>query len=175
MDGPESPASPYRLIESNRALTNACARWAREPYIALDTEFERSRTFYARAGLIQVLARSRGGPRRPHHGYGFLAAWRGPGRVPTNQNPARWRRGHWLVTPALRSRTARDIRHPGRRGLCRLWVLDRVPRARQCALRGGASQGRDTFGLAETPFERISASLRNQRRRSSRCDIPSAT
>ena len=56
MDGPESPASPYRLIESNRALTNACARWAREPYIALDTEFERSRTFYARAGLIQVLA-----------------------------------------------------------------------------------------------------------------------
>lgn len=58
MDGRNSRSPPFHLIESNEALRRVGASWANEECIALDTEFERSRTFYARPGLIQVFARN---------------------------------------------------------------------------------------------------------------------
>lgn len=46
--------SPPILIESDRALRQACARWSNARVIAIDTEFVRERTFYPLPALIQV-------------------------------------------------------------------------------------------------------------------------
>lgn len=43
-----------RLITSAPELESACARWRGARVLALDTEFERSRTYYPRAALVQV-------------------------------------------------------------------------------------------------------------------------
>ncbi|HVR29306.1 MAG TPA: ribonuclease D, partial [Thermoanaerobaculia bacterium] len=45
---------PPRLISSQKALDAASRQWARESVLGLDTEFVRTRTYYARLGLIQV-------------------------------------------------------------------------------------------------------------------------
>ncbi|MGF1615816.1 MAG: ribonuclease D [Gammaproteobacteria bacterium] len=42
------------LIDHDQALINACLQWQSCQVLALDTEFERARTYYPRAGLIQV-------------------------------------------------------------------------------------------------------------------------
>ncbi|MFZ0254463.1 MAG: ribonuclease D [Gammaproteobacteria bacterium] len=42
------------FINRNEALAEACTRWRRCEALALDTEFERTRTYYPRVGLIQV-------------------------------------------------------------------------------------------------------------------------
>lgn len=44
----------FPLIDNQRALAEACARIADSPWVALDTEFTRERTFYARLGLLQL-------------------------------------------------------------------------------------------------------------------------
>ena len=41
-------------ISTDDALRDACARWAEEDFLAVDTEFVRTSTFYPRPGLIQV-------------------------------------------------------------------------------------------------------------------------
>jgi ribonuclease D len=43
-----------RLVTSERQLVVLCERWLEDPVLAVDTEFVRTRTFYARLGLIQV-------------------------------------------------------------------------------------------------------------------------
>lgn len=45
---------PFTFIDHEEALTSACAGWKTCEALALDTEFERSRTYYPRIGLIQV-------------------------------------------------------------------------------------------------------------------------
>jgi ribonuclease D len=47
------PPAP-RLIESAAELEELCGRWLGQSAIALDTEFVRTRTFFAQLGLIQV-------------------------------------------------------------------------------------------------------------------------
>ena len=42
------------FIETTEQLDNACQRWASLDAIALDTEFERTRTYYSRPALVQV-------------------------------------------------------------------------------------------------------------------------
>ena len=42
------------LITDTTALTTLCTRWSQQSVIALDTEFERSRTFYPKLALIQL-------------------------------------------------------------------------------------------------------------------------
>ncbi|MCH9674590.1 MAG: ribonuclease D [Gammaproteobacteria bacterium] len=42
------------MIASNEALREHCERWATEPALGIDTEFLRTRTYYAKPGLIQV-------------------------------------------------------------------------------------------------------------------------
>lgn len=42
------------MVASDCALVQAAARWTETGLVALDTEFERSRTFYPRPGLVQV-------------------------------------------------------------------------------------------------------------------------
>lgn len=44
----------YVLVEDSVALTRVCAALANKPWVALDTEFTRERTFYARLGLLQL-------------------------------------------------------------------------------------------------------------------------
>lgn len=41
-------------ITTNTELENSCKHWLAEPYLALDTEFIRTNTFYPIAGLFQV-------------------------------------------------------------------------------------------------------------------------
>lgn len=45
---------PIEYISDGARLDELCDVWAREPAIAVDTEFERTNTFYARIGLIQI-------------------------------------------------------------------------------------------------------------------------
>ena len=45
---------PPTLIDHGEALVEACTRWKCCEALALDTEFERSRTYYPRLGLIQA-------------------------------------------------------------------------------------------------------------------------
>jgi ribonuclease D len=44
----------FRWIDRPGALAEAAERWTEAPEIALDTEFVRERTYYARLGLVQV-------------------------------------------------------------------------------------------------------------------------
>ncbi|WP_430462595.1 ribonuclease D [Thalassolituus sp. LLYu03] len=41
-------------ITSDETLSDACQRWLTEPYLAVDTEFIRTTTFYPEAGLVQI-------------------------------------------------------------------------------------------------------------------------
>lgn len=43
-----------RWITTNEELSARVAEWAEQPYLILDTEFERTNTFFAKPGLIQV-------------------------------------------------------------------------------------------------------------------------
>jgi len=42
------------FIQTTAQLTSACEHWARVDAVALDTEFERTRTYYSRPALVQV-------------------------------------------------------------------------------------------------------------------------
>ena len=42
------------LVTDSQQLSKLCQQWATEPYICIDTEFVRTKTFYAQLGLIQV-------------------------------------------------------------------------------------------------------------------------
>lgn len=44
----------YQLITSNSALQDVCERACAFPYVALDTEFVRTRTYYPQLGLVQL-------------------------------------------------------------------------------------------------------------------------
>ncbi|ATI63007.1 ribonuclease D [Edwardsiella tarda] len=44
----------YQLITSNSALQDVCERASAFPYVALDTEFVRTRTYYPQLGLVQL-------------------------------------------------------------------------------------------------------------------------
>ena len=48
------PSPGYRLVTSGAELAALSERWRQAPAIALDTEFVRTRTYYARLGLLQV-------------------------------------------------------------------------------------------------------------------------
>lgn len=45
---------PIEYVSDDARLAALCEIWMLEPAIALDTEFERTNTFYARIGLIQI-------------------------------------------------------------------------------------------------------------------------
>lgn len=47
---------PFQVITSNADLLAFCEQARHAPYLALDTEFVRTRTYYARLGLVQVRA-----------------------------------------------------------------------------------------------------------------------
>ena len=47
------------LVEDRAALEQVCADLSKEPWVALDTEFTRERTFYARLGLLQLATNDR--------------------------------------------------------------------------------------------------------------------
>ncbi|MDC0598955.1 ribonuclease D, partial [Gammaproteobacteria bacterium] len=46
--------SDYTLITDNQSLNALCSRWENNDFLALDTEFIRTSTFYPKVGLIQV-------------------------------------------------------------------------------------------------------------------------
>ncbi len=45
---------PIEYVSDTATLDSLCERWADEEFLAVDTEFERTNTFYARIGLLQV-------------------------------------------------------------------------------------------------------------------------
>jgi ribonuclease D len=47
-------ALPVEWIDDQAALAECCQRWLQKPYLAIDTEFERVKTFYPILALIQV-------------------------------------------------------------------------------------------------------------------------
>ncbi|MGY8809595.1 MAG: ribonuclease D [Pseudomonadales bacterium] len=49
-----SPLVPPLMIDRNADLASWCAHWLTLPYVAVDTEFVRTETFYPIAGLIQI-------------------------------------------------------------------------------------------------------------------------
>ncbi|MGB3597638.1 ribonuclease D [Pseudomonas neustonica] len=49
-----SPLVPPLMIDQNAELATWCAHWLTLPYVAVDTEFVRTETFYPIAGLIQI-------------------------------------------------------------------------------------------------------------------------
>lgn len=52
----DTDSIPYIWIDTDSRLQQCVDRWVKEPYVIVDTEFERSNTYYAKAGLIQVAA-----------------------------------------------------------------------------------------------------------------------
>lgn len=48
------PVESRVYIDTDAALNAACTRWATAPFLAIDTEFIRTDTFYPIAGLLQV-------------------------------------------------------------------------------------------------------------------------
>jgi len=46
--------SDFELVEDDGAFAERLKRWASEPYLAIDTEFMRENTYYAKPGLIQI-------------------------------------------------------------------------------------------------------------------------
>ncbi|MCB1744245.1 MAG: ribonuclease D, partial [Gammaproteobacteria bacterium] len=42
------------MIQTNEALAGACRAWLEQDCVGVDTEFERTRTYFARPGLVQV-------------------------------------------------------------------------------------------------------------------------
>lgn len=49
-----SPLAEPLMIDDNADLAYWCERWLALPYVAVDTEFERTETFFPIAGLIQI-------------------------------------------------------------------------------------------------------------------------
>lgn len=49
-----APAVAYQLIDSDEALALACEHWSSQSWLAVDTEFIRTSTFYPQVGLVQV-------------------------------------------------------------------------------------------------------------------------
>ncbi|WP_127346946.1 ribonuclease D [Pseudidiomarina mangrovi] len=47
---------PYQLITDAKVLADFCQQARSAPYLAIDTEFVRTRTYYAKLGLVQVRA-----------------------------------------------------------------------------------------------------------------------
>lgn len=45
---------PIEYVADTARLNALCAEWAGEEFLAIDTEFERTSTFYARIGLLQI-------------------------------------------------------------------------------------------------------------------------
>lgn len=45
---------PIEYVSDTATLNALCEHWAGEEYLAVDTEFERTSTFYARIGLLQI-------------------------------------------------------------------------------------------------------------------------
>lgn len=45
---------PIEYVSDEDTLNALCAQWANEQFLAVDTEFERTSTFYARIGLLQI-------------------------------------------------------------------------------------------------------------------------
>jgi len=41
-------------VDNNQQLAELCSQWQQEAFVAMDTEFVRTRTFYPRTGLIQL-------------------------------------------------------------------------------------------------------------------------
>jgi ribonuclease D len=52
----DTDSIPFIWIDSDSRLEQCIQRWINEPYLIVDTEFERSNTYHAKAGLIQVAA-----------------------------------------------------------------------------------------------------------------------
>ena len=46
-------------IDSNEALVELCAHLRQQPFVALDTEFHRERTYYAHLALVQLASTER--------------------------------------------------------------------------------------------------------------------
>jgi len=44
----------FEWLSTDESLKSAVDLWLKEPFIAIDTEFERTATYYAKAGLIQI-------------------------------------------------------------------------------------------------------------------------
>ena len=49
-----SPLAEPQMIDQDAVLADCCIRWQQLPFVALDTEFVRTETFFPVAGLIQV-------------------------------------------------------------------------------------------------------------------------
>ena len=45
---------PIEYVSDTATLNELCVEWAAEEFLAVDTEFERTSTFYARIGLLQI-------------------------------------------------------------------------------------------------------------------------
>jgi len=45
---------PIEYVSDTATLNALCTEWANEEFLAVDTEFERTSTFYARIGLLQI-------------------------------------------------------------------------------------------------------------------------
>jgi len=52
-----SDGMPINYVSDSITLSRLCAKWQQEPCLAIDTEFERTNTFYARLGLLQIADR----------------------------------------------------------------------------------------------------------------------
>ena len=53
-DSPSCDGMPIEYVSDTARLNALCEEWASEEFLAVDTEFERTSTFYARIGLLQI-------------------------------------------------------------------------------------------------------------------------
>lgn len=49
-----SDGMAINYVNDSAVLNRLCEKWQQEAYLAIDTEFERTNTFYARLGLLQI-------------------------------------------------------------------------------------------------------------------------
>ncbi len=59
---PEDVPSPMQTLTTTEELAAFCARAAQSPYVTIDTEFLRERSYYARLCLLQMAIPGPGGP-----------------------------------------------------------------------------------------------------------------
>lgn len=53
-DSASCDGMPIEYVSDTDRLNSLCEEWATEEFLAVDTEFERTSTFYARIGLLQI-------------------------------------------------------------------------------------------------------------------------
>ena len=163
------------LITTTAELAELCQELAREPFVALDTEFMRDRTYFPKLCLVQLAGRgaacggrSAGAGDRSGTPVRAAGGSRGAEGVPCRAP------GHRDLLPSDRADPPALVRHPARGDGLRLWRGGRLRDAGGAARQGADRQELALHRLGAPPAERGAAGLCDRRRDASARGVPEA-